>query len=94
MLVDPAAAAPAPAPGAQSPPSRKQGLAATALAFEQLLVRQLAAQLARATEDDDEPGADAALVTNLVPDALAEGVAAAGGVGLASELQRALERSS
>ena len=53
-----------------------------------MLVRTLAAQLARRRKpEDDEDGGDAAagLVREQIPDALADGIAASGGLGLAHE---------
>jgi len=60
-----------------------------ALGFEQTLVRTLASQLAEtATTDDDSDGGDAAagIIRDQIPDALADGIAANGGLGLAHEL--------
>jgi hypothetical protein len=61
-----------------------------ALGFEQTLVRTLASQLAdTATNGDDgEEGGDAAagIIRDQIPDALADGIASNGGLGLAHEL--------
>jgi hypothetical protein len=68
-------------------------LYAAALGFEQALVRTLAAQLgATAKAAGDEDGADpaASLVREQIPDALAEGIAASGGLGLAHDLYLAM----
>ena len=71
-------------------------LYASALGFEQLLVRSLAAQLAATAEPADDEGSsgDAAsgLVRDQIPDALAEGIAASGGLGLAHDLYLAMRR--
>jgi hypothetical protein len=69
-------------------------LYAAALGFEQALVRTLAAQLAASATAGDEDGADpaAGLVREQIPDALAEGIAASGGLGLAHDLYLAMKR--
>ncbi|MCK9247736.1 MAG: rod-binding protein [Solirubrobacteraceae bacterium] len=61
----------------------------TALAFEQVLVQQLTEQLA-ATTGEDEESASAATSTyrDMLPAALAEGITASGGLGLADQLYR------
>jgi hypothetical protein len=72
-------------------------LYAAALGFEQALVRTLAAQLAAtATPAGDEDGGDpaASLVREQIPDALAEGIAASGGLGLAHDLYAAMTRNA
>jgi Rod binding domain-containing protein len=68
-------------------------LYAAALGFEQMLVRTLAQQLtATATSEDDENGDAAAdLIREQIPDALADGVAASGGLGLAHDLYTAMK---
>jgi hypothetical protein len=70
-------------------------LYAAALGFEQTLVRQLASQLAEtATTDDDESGdAAAGLIRDQIPDALADGISASGGLGLAHELYLGMKAS-
>jgi Rod binding domain-containing protein len=69
-----------------------------ALGFEQTLVRQLASQLAETatTEDEDGEGGDAAagLIRDQIPDALADGIAANGGLGLAHELYLSMKKGS
>ncbi len=75
---------------------RAQGDEATtlyqaALGFEQLLVRQLAAGLAKTTDNDDEGGdASTSLAREQLPDALADGIASSGGLGLARTLYDAM----
>jgi hypothetical protein len=65
-----------------------------ALGFEQELVRSLATQLAATMEPsvDEESGGDAAsgLVRDQIPDALAQGISASGGLGLAHDLYGAM----
>jgi hypothetical protein len=63
----------------------------SALAFESLLVRKLAEALTSST-DEDEEGGDAATssLRSRLPEALADGIAAAGGLGLGPDLYRAL----
>src|SRR5262249_17290455 len=77
-----------------------------ALGFEQQLVQSLASQLSATTDatddadassDDGDPdttSTDAAssLVTDQLPDALAQGVTASGGLGLAHDLYLAMQR--
>jgi Rod binding domain-containing protein len=66
----------------------------TALGFEQLLVRQLATQLVSSTQDgegeDGDGGGTSSLYRQMLPDALADGISAGGGTGLARELYRTL----
>lgn len=75
---------------AAGPEARK--LYETALGFEQLLVRQLAAELARSAQDgeDEDGGGTSSLYREMLPDALADGISAGGGTGLAGELYRRL----
>ena len=63
----------------------------TAVGFERLLVAQLAQRLAATAQPDDGSG-DAAggAYREMLPDALADGVASAGGLGLADDLYRTL----
>ena len=66
----------------------------TALAFESVLTRELTQSLASTATDtgDDEDGGDASasLTATLIPDALSQGLAASGGLGLARQLYDAL----
>lgn len=79
-------------------PPRDQELYQSALAFERLLVGQLAkamtatAGLGGADEGDGEDGGDAGggAYAQMLPDALADGAAAAGGLGLAADLWRSM----
>ena len=68
-----------------SPARRKEYTAA--LGFERVLVAQLAKSLSKTAQDGDE-SADAATSTyrDLLPGALADGIIAGGGLGLAREL--------
>lgn len=69
-----------------APPAQRDAYTA-ALGFEQLLVQQLAGSLADSAKDafgGDSPYA------SLLPDALARGVMAGGGLGLAPQLADAI----
>jgi hypothetical protein len=77
-----------------------QKLYAAAVGFEQVLVRNLAAQLAQTadtsgSDDDDSGGGDAAsgLIKEQIPDALATSVASSGGLGLAHDLYLSMRAS-
>jgi Rod binding domain-containing protein len=66
-----------------------------ALGFERMLVQQLAkAMNATATDGSSDEGADAATTTykDLLPGALADGIIAGGGLGLARQLTPALNK--
>jgi hypothetical protein len=67
-------------------------LRSAALQFEELLVRQLTQILADTAKGADEEGADAAssFYANQLPEALASAIKDAGGLGLATELERAM----
>lgn len=74
-------------------------LYATALAFERVLVQQLLEAMTRASESvasDGEEGQGAAqsasLSREMLSSALADGIAAGGGLGLAPDLFEALRR--
>jgi Rod binding domain-containing protein len=71
-------------------------LYAAALGFEQALVRTLAAQLAETATTETDEGGDAAagLIRDQIPDALAHGISANGGLGLAHELYLSMKASS
>jgi Rod binding domain-containing protein len=77
-----------------TPEDRK--LYSVALGFERLLVQQLTEQLAESSttfgDDEDGEGAGASLgmLRDQLPSILADGITAAGGIGLAPELYRAL----
>ena len=57
-----------------------------ALGFERMLVAQLAKQLTDTAGGDQETSAATSAYRDLLPDALADGVTAAGGLGLARQL--------
>jgi len=63
-----------------------------ALGFERMLVSELAKSMSKTTQDDSD-GADAATSTyrDLLPGALADGILAGGGLGLARQLTPAEE---
>jgi Rod binding domain-containing protein len=65
-------------------------LYAAALGFEQLLVRQLAGKLAESAGSEESDGATA-MYRQMIPDALAESVTNAGGLGLARQLYDSLK---
>jgi Rod binding domain-containing protein len=73
-----------------------QKLYAAALSFESVLTRQLGEALT-STLQDDGSGSDGSddgaggMYTQLLPDAFAQGVAGAGGLGLADQLYEALK---
>ena len=66
----------------------------TALAVESVLTQQLTQSLASTVTDtgDDEDGGDAStsLTAMLIPEALSQGLASSGGLGLARQLYQAL----
>jgi len=99
-MSDPIAITPASVTAAQLPADvRAAGaegrkLYEAALGFEQLLVRNLTAQLAdSARGSDDEDGGDAGsdLMQEQIPDALASSITANGGLGLAHDLYLAMK---
>jgi len=75
---------------------KAQQLYATALQFEQLLVTELAQQLqstdgsSGGTNGDGSSDGTTALYQQMLPGALAQGITAAGGIGLAGELYQSL----
>jgi Rod binding domain-containing protein len=74
---------------AAGPETRKVYTAA--LEFEQTLLRELARSLVDSAQPEDgDASAGAGLYREQLPDALAQSLAAAGGVGLARELTRTL----
>jgi Rod binding domain-containing protein len=66
-------------------------LYATALQFESVLTEQLAQAIAPAQDDSSEDGGASSLYKSLVPQAFAQGVTGAGGLGLAHDLYEALK---
>jgi Rod binding domain-containing protein len=94
-VINPTVAA---APGATAAASTEVDpkLRSAALQFEELLVRQLTQILADTAKGVDEEGADSAssFYANQLPDALASAIKDAGGLGLATELERAMRTSS
>ena len=74
---------------------------ALGLEFEQMLLEQLTSSLtasgeplsegAEGTEGEGGAGAGNSVLSGMVPTALAEGVSAGGGIGLASELARQMQ---
>jgi Rod binding domain-containing protein len=69
-----------------------QQLYATALQFESVLTEQLAQAIVPAQDDDStEDGGSSSLYQQMVPQAFAQGVTGAGGLGLAHDLYEALK---
>ena len=67
-------------------------LYAAALGFEATFVRALAAQLTATASSDEESGdAAAGVIRDQIPEALADGIAASGGLGLAHDLYRSMK---
>jgi len=68
-----------------------------ALAFEEVLVRQLTSSLSELGQEEGTsaegqgPSLGTGLCSSMLPDALAQGVVAGGGLGLAAQLTRGLE---
>jgi len=75
--------------------AKDRALYATALQFEQVLERQLA-QLATPEPDDDAGDSDGAAdaYSQMLPDALANALTGAGGLGLAPALYHSLKQAS
>ena len=73
---------------------RKQTYTA-ALGFERMLVNELAKSMSKTAQDDSD-GGDAATSTyrDLLPGALADGIVAGGGLGLARQMVPAEETKS
>lgn len=69
-----------------------RALYGAALGFEQLLVRRIAESLADMSGSEGGQSAATGVVAQLLPDALAQGVADGGGIGLARELYDSLRR--
>ena len=67
----------------------------TALSFESMLTQQLAQQLTDAVQSDsDDDGGDGTtqIYGQMLPNAFAQGVTNAGGLGLADQLYKALKQ--
>ena len=66
----------------------------SALSFESLLTQQLAQSLTSSLQDDSEDGGDGTtqIYGQMLPDAFAQGVTSAGGLGLAGQLYEALKQ--
>lgn len=62
----------------------------SALAFERVLLGQLAKAMQGTVSQDGEGSAATQAYTNMLPDTLADAMVAGGGIGLASDLVRAL----
>ena len=71
-------------------PSKRNAYMA-ALGFEQLLVQQLARTMLKSVDPEDGDST-AQVYRQMLPEVLSEGIAANGGLGLAPELYRALDR--
>jgi len=91
MALSPIDASQLPADIRNGSPERKQTYAA-ALGFERMLVSELAKSMTKTAQDDSESG-DAATSTyrDMLPGALADGILAGGGLGLARQLTPAEE---
>ena len=76
--------------------AKDRALYATALQFEQVLERQLAQLVTPETGDDTDDSADGATdaYAQMLPDALANALTGAGGLGLAPALYHSLEQAS
>ena len=86
--IDPAAL---PADVRNGTPQQRKSYEA-ALGFERMLVAQLAKSMANTAQGDDDQ-ADAATTTyrSMLPDAMADGITAAGGLGLARDLVKEIK---
>jgi Rod binding domain-containing protein len=65
-----------------------------ALGFERMLVQQLTKAMADTTKtggDDDESSAATSTYRAMLPDALADGITASGGLGLAAQISKGLK---
>jgi Rod binding domain-containing protein len=62
-----------------------------ALSFESVLTRQLAEAMTSSLKDEDTGDGTTAIYDQMLPDAFAQGVTAAGGLGLAQQLYEALK---
>jgi len=95
MALPPIDASVLPADIRNGSPERKQTYTA-ALGFERMLVSELAKSMTKTAQDGGEDGGDAATSTyrDLLPGALADGIVAGGGLGLARQLTPAEEPKS
>ena len=75
--------------GMRSAPAAQRQAYEAALGFERVLVGQLAKQLQASTGEED-----ASPYASLVPDALADGIVADGGLGLAQPLSQAISKDA
>ena len=71
-------------------PERRRAYEA-GLGFERMLLTQLAKQLAETTGADDNASAATKTYRDMLPETLADGVVAGGGLGLAKDLLGPLE---
>jgi Rod binding domain-containing protein len=69
---------------------RARELYTAALGFERMLARELGRSLASAFEGEEGSGGGGEMYRQMLPDALADGLAAGGGLGLAPALYRSL----
>ena len=95
MALPPIDASVLPADIRNGSPERKQTYTA-ALGFERMLVSELAKSMTKTAQDDGDSGSDAATSTyrDLLPGALADGIVAGGGLGLARQLTPAEDPKS
>ena len=70
--------------------ARARELYTAALGFERMLTQELGKSLASAFEGEDESGGGQ-MYAQMLPDALADGLAAGGGLGLAPALYHSLK---
>lgn len=63
-----------------------------ALGFEAMLVHQLAAELAKSAqpEEDEEASATSDVYRSMLPDALTDAITKAGGLGLADSIEKGI----
>jgi Rod binding domain-containing protein len=75
--------------------ARARELYTAALGFERMLTQELGKSLAAAFEGDGEDGSGGqGMYAQMLPDALADGLAAGGGLGLAPALYHSLKDGS
>ena len=65
-----------------------------ALGFEQLLTKELTDQLAQTMQGTDAMGGSSPVVSQMLPQALSDGITQAGGLGIAHQLYLMLARST
>ena len=73
--------------------AKARELYTAALGFERMLARELGRSLASAFEGEEESGGSE-MYRQMLPDALADGLAAGGGLGLAPALYHSLKGQS